>query len=125
MTVCVCPAFQRTPFASFVHSSEDFLLILERTKHQSSKPFHFLGIQQTIEQEEGQNRSSADLRIRKTQVRLSRWTGLTGADARLPVSPPALHAVAQVRGGDVGIQHHPVGLPGALQGPHPEAAGDQ
>lgn len=28
----------------------------------------FLGIQQTIEQEEGQNRSSADLRIRKTQV---------------------------------------------------------
>lgn len=26
------------------------------------------GIQQTIEQEEGQNRSSADLRIRKTQV---------------------------------------------------------
>lgn len=31
--------------------------------------FKFLvGIQQTIEQEEGQNRSSADLRIRKTQV---------------------------------------------------------
>lgn len=29
-----------------------------------------LGIQNTIEQEEGQNRSSADLRIRKTQVRL-------------------------------------------------------
>lgn len=28
----------------------------------------FSGIQQTIEQEEGQNRSSADLRIRKTQV---------------------------------------------------------
>lgn len=27
-----------------------------------------LGIQNTIEQEEGQNRSSADLRIRKTQV---------------------------------------------------------
>lgn len=27
-----------------------------------------VGIQQTIEQEEGQNRSSADLRIRKTQV---------------------------------------------------------
>lgn len=36
-----------------------------------------LGIQNTIEQEEGQNRSSADLRIRKTQVRLrdeSSWT---------------------------------------------------
>lgn len=29
-----------------------------------------VGIQNTIEQEEGQNRSSADLRIRKTQVRL-------------------------------------------------------
>lgn len=30
--------------------------------------FVYSGIQQTIEQEEGQNRSSADLRIRKTQV---------------------------------------------------------
>lgn len=35
----------------------------------SASFFEFLvGIQQTIEQEEGQNRSSADLRIRKTQV---------------------------------------------------------
>lgn len=36
-----------------------------------------VGIQNTIEQEEGQNRSSADLRIRKTQVRLKdaiSWT---------------------------------------------------
>lgn len=48
------------------------------------------GIQQTIEQEEGQNRSSADLRIRKTQVSelesnamLDRTSGLhTGSTAR-------------------------------------------
>lgn len=37
----------------------------------------------------------------------------------------ALHAVSQVCGGDVRIQHHPVGLQGALQGTHSETAGDQ
>lgn len=38
---------------------------------------------------------------------------------------PALHTVPEVRGGDVGVQHHPVGLQGALQGTHSETAGDQ
>lgn len=40
------------------------------------------GIEQSIEQEEGLNRSSADLRIRKTQVLLTGlWGGLAGAGA--------------------------------------------
>lgn len=37
------------------------------------------GIEQSIEQEEGLNRSSADLRIRKTQVlRVGLWGGPSG-----------------------------------------------
>lgn len=50
----------------------------QKQKKKSSRSLFLktsVGIQNTIEQEEGQNRSSADLRIRKTQVRLQGVTG--------------------------------------------------
>lgn len=50
--------------------------------------FPWSGIQQTIEQEESQNRSSADLRIRKTQVRPPSWTsGLSAGWLRGKLKP--------------------------------------
>lgn len=46
----------------------------------AQQPFIPPGIEQSIEQEEGLNRSSADLRIRKTQVLpMGLWGGQAGA----------------------------------------------
>lgn len=85
--------------------------------HPLTSPLH-PGIEQSIEQEEGLNRSSADLRIRKTQVQ---HDGGGGAGPWVPVEPDtnrhtylsvpaplALHAVAKVCGGHVRIQRHAV-----------------
>lgn len=96
------------------------------------------GIEQSIEQEEGLNRSSADLRIRKTQVQAG-WRGWAGIRVsgffvdpntyRYPYLPasqlPALHAVPKVCGSHVRVQRHSVRLPRTLQRAHPEAAGNQ